>query len=216
VNINLAIGDPYDVPEEARRGFHSEAFRQFLYHWFADTWALTRGEVDLAFLNDLIPEECELAKELLRRNLKFRQTHIIEGTAMLGDLEAVPMLRDLLSKQSDLSWQLTISGVLWKLVRDPSFPEYLNRMKTSESAILKQAHLHQILWLGDERAIDLLIDLLDDHDDFVRRLALTSLNDLEDGRRFLAGEDVAYDEAAYRKRRHDPILRRRLVDALRK
>ena len=64
-------------------------------------------------------------------------------------------------------------------------------MKTGDSSTLKQAHFHQILWLRDERAIDLLLDMPDDKDHFVRFLALSKLNELEFGRRFWVPENKA-------------------------
>jgi HEAT repeat protein len=207
VLVNPSIRDVYDVPVYARQRTSSEAFKKFLYYWFADTRQLTRDGVEVSFLDDLTLEERELAKDLLRRNLKLRQTHIIEGTALLGDLEAVPLLRDLLAQQSSLSWQLTISGVLWKLVGDPAFPEFLHRMVSSDDTVLKRAHIHQVLWLRDERVIDLLIGLLDHKDESVRRDAFCELNCLDNTWR---------DAAEYRRRRNDPALRSRLMSGLQK
>ena len=205
----------YDIPEEVCQGPHSAAFRQFLHHWFVDSFALSRGEVDVSFINDLTPHENEIAKGLLRRNLKLRYTHIIEGAAVMADVGAVPLLRAMLADEPDLSRQLTIAGTLWKLVRDPSFVDCLNRMKASESSALKQAHFHQILWIGDERAIDLLIDMLEDKDKFVRFLALSTLNGLESGHRFQVPENKLPCRAAdYQKRRQDRVLRELLVGNL--
>jgi len=133
----------------------------------------------------------------------------------MGDTAAVPALRALLADESGLSRQLTITGALWKLARDSSFVDCLNRMKASESSTLKQAHIHQVLWLGDERSVDLLMDLLDDKDKFVRFLALSMLNSLEFGHRFLVPENGLPCKASdYRKRRHDQPLRQRMISNL--
>jgi hypothetical protein len=182
------VSDLYEIPEAIIHESHSRAFSQFLQNWFGNSWALTRGEVDLGFLNDLTSEEREIAKDLLRRNLKLKYTHLIEGLAALGDLTSVPMLRAMLASESDSSRQLTIAGALWKLNRDAAFVDCLERMKSSNHASLKQAHFYQILWLGDERAIDFLIELLNDPDRFVRFLAISTLNELEFERRFLVPE----------------------------
>src|SRR5271170_4078555 len=160
--------DVYDIPKEVRRGTHSAAFEQFLHHWFVDSLGLSRREVDLTFIKDLTPHESEIAKDLLRRNLALRYTHIIEGLAVMGDVSAVPALRTMLAEETNLSRQLTIAGALWRLVRDSSFVDCLSRMRSSNIPALKAAHFHQILWLEDERAIDLVIDLLEDEDSFVR------------------------------------------------
>lgn len=156
-----------------------------------------------------------MAKDLLRRNLKLRYTHIVEGIAEIKDVTAVPLLRDMLAKESDLSQQLIITGALWKLIRDSSFVNCLNRMKASKNSTLKKAHFHQILWLRDERGIDLLFDTLDDEDRFVRFLALSTLNELEFGRRFMVPENELPRRAAeYRERRQDRVLRELLINNL--
>ena len=55
----------------------------------------------------------------MRRNLKLRYTHIIEGTSALRDIGAVPILQAMLDEESDVSRRLTIAGALWKLSQDP-------------------------------------------------------------------------------------------------
>ncbi len=117
-----------------------------------------------------------MARELIRRNLKCRYNHIISGTWALDDVEAAPLLRALLDAESDESRRLTISGALWKLIRDPVFIECLNRAK--KSGLLGPAHLEQVLWLNDERSIDFLIDLLPQEDDDPRERRLLRLRDL--------------------------------------
>jgi hypothetical protein len=216
----VQLQDVYDIPEEVREGPHSPAFTRFLQLFFGD-WGssggydsrlLISGKADLSFIGDLAPHEAEVAKKLLRRNLKLRYTHILQGVAAMGDLVAVPALRAMLADEPNLSRQLSIAGTLWKLVRDPSFVDCLNRMKTSQERFLKQAHLHQVLWLGDERAIDLLLDLLEDSDSIVRSLALRNLTALELGRRLMVPiNQLPHSAAYYLERRHDRELRRLLV-----
>lgn len=204
----MILSDVYEIPEEVVRQPHSSAFDQFLQNWFGNSWALTRGEVDLAFLNDLTSEEREIAMDLLRRNLGLKYTHIIEGVAALGDLTSVPILQAMLTAEPDASRQLTIAGTLWKLNQNVAFVDCLKRMKASKQATLKHAHFHQILWLGDERAIDFLIELLDDADRFVRFLALSTLNELEFERRFLVPEtQLPCGSDHYRARRNDADFR---------
>ena len=115
----MRLPDSYDIPEEVARGPHSPAFAKFLSNWFGDTHALTHGELDLTFLEDLTAEELELAQEMVRRNLKLKYTHIIEGAAALHDIAAVPILRAMFNEESDESRRLTIAGALWKLIKDP-------------------------------------------------------------------------------------------------
>lgn len=208
-------GNDYDIPEKLISGSHSEAFSQFMYHWFENSWGLTRGEVSLKFLKLLTDQEREIAKNLLRRNLPLKYTHIIEGIVALEDTESVLVLSEMLAREKDLSRQLVLAGALWKLSKNSVFVEYLHRMKTSDKATLKQAHFDQILWLSDERAIDMLIDLLDDSDDFVRFLALSRLNELEFERGFpVPSKELPHQADYYRKRRNDESFMKIMVEHL--
>jgi hypothetical protein len=212
----MTFSSSYDLPEQIFHQPHSPAFKKFLHHWFVDTWALSRGEIDLSFLGEFTPEETEIAKNLLRRNLGLRYTHIIEGVAALNDVSAAPILRSMLDEETNASRRLTIAGTLWKLTSDPIFIECLNRMRASDDAILKSAHFHQILWIGDDRAISFLIDLLDDADRFVRYLALSTLNRLEFNQRFLVpAEQLPRQPEDYRRRRHDSSFRQLMTAHLR-
>jgi hypothetical protein len=99
---------------------------------------------------------------MVRRNLKLRYTHIIEGVSALQDIAAVPLLRAMFNEEPEESRRLTIAGALWKLVKDPIFIECLERAKTSES--LGYFEQLMVLWLDDSRAIDILIDVLPQRD----------------------------------------------------
>jgi hypothetical protein len=146
----------YDVPEEIASGDHSPAFRRFLWNWFGDTWALTHGELDLSFLDELSADELQMARALIRRNIKLggNHNHIVQGSAALGDLEAVPILRQMLGAEGDQSRRLVLAGALWNLVRDPMFIECLYEAKAQGGRLLAGIHLNQVLWLDDERAVD--------------------------------------------------------------
>lgn len=151
----------YDVPKAIVDGPHSQAFRQFLVNWFGGS--RVSFEERLRSADDLTPAEVALSRELIRRNLKCKHSHIISGTWVLRDVEAAPLLRVLFDHEEDESRRLEIAGALWKLNRDPVFVECLDRAKNS--GLFKVFfHLQQILWLNDERAIDYLIDLLPETD----------------------------------------------------
>lgn len=93
----MILSDVYEIPEAVVREPHSNAFAQFLQNWFGNSWALTRGEVDLTFLNDLTLDERQMAKDLLRRNLTLRYAHLIEGAAALDDVASIPILKGMLA-----------------------------------------------------------------------------------------------------------------------
>jgi len=195
-------GARYDIPAYDGES-PSPALSAFLRHWFENSRALTRGEVDLGFLSDLSEEELEYARDLLRRNLHLGYTHIVEGVAALRDLSAVPALRAMLDREEDLSRRLTIAGTLWRLTRDEVFVESLLEMKGCDDAVLRQAHIDQVLWLADERALAMLVDLLDDPDPFVRFLALARLNEIESDERFFVPESALPHQASYYRSRRD-------------
>ncbi|MCC6330225.1 MAG: hypothetical protein IT174_17080 [Acidobacteria bacterium] len=175
----------YDIPDNIFETARSDAFRQFYHYWFEDSFGLNRHEVDLEFLNELTPAERGLAIDLLRLNLRLGCAHIIEGIALLDDNESIPTLKKMLAEMTDASRRLTIAGSLWKLGKDESFPEEIERMVSRGDSLLKEAHLEQILWLRDERSIRFLIDLLEEEDTFASFLALSRLNEIEDNKRYL-------------------------------
>ena len=83
----MRLLDSYDIPESVAAGPHSPAFAKFLWNWFGNPMALSRGELDLTFLNELTPEELSLAKELIRRNLRVKHTRLFQGVEALHDEE---------------------------------------------------------------------------------------------------------------------------------
>lgn len=131
----MILRDSYDVPQEVASGLHSPAFAKFLRNWFGDTTALTHGELDFTFLQDLTPGELSVARELIRRNLRLKQTHMIMGAAALHDMDAVPILRALLDGESDISRRLTTAGALWKINRDPVFIRCLEEAKSAGGSL---------------------------------------------------------------------------------
>jgi hypothetical protein len=209
--------DSYDIPESVAAGPHSPAFAKFLWNWFGDPMALMRGELDLTFLSDLTQEELSLAKELIRRNLSVRHTNIFQGIEALHDEEAAPILRKMLSEETELTWRLTISGALWRLNRDPVFIKCLEEARSVRPSIFKGGHLWQVLWLEDERAVDFLIDLLDQKDWPAVSMTLGLLNRLEFGHVFgIYARKLPHQPADYRKLRSDPAFRAHMVAAIHK
>jgi hypothetical protein len=163
------LSDVYDIPQEVVDAPHSPAFREFLLTWFGSSRRIYFGLPDLTVLKDLTPEEITLAQQLVRRNLKCRYIHIINATWALRDTSTAPLLRMMLEEEPEESRALTIAGALWKLVRDPVFIQYLERAMGTG---LITAHINQVLWLDDGRALDFLIDLLPEEDEDERKAGL--------------------------------------------
>lgn len=206
----------YDLPLEVLEQDHSETFELFLHHFFFDPSAVARKELDLGFLQELEGEEKALAQDLVRRNLATRHTHLVEATALLHDQQAVPELRQLLANEKSLSRRLAISGALWHLAEDPVFFACLQEMQASDREILKEAHMYQVTWLNDERALDLLIGFLEDESETIRHLALSRLNTIEFRKLFLCKpHKLPHLAESYQSRRQDPDFRQAMVTNLR-
>lgn len=236
------LSDSYEVPQELIDNPPSPEFRQFLLDWFGSNRVESIDRFRSATC--LAPAEMPLARELMRCNLKTRRVHIINGTWILGDRDAIPVLRTMFGNELEESRRLTIAGALWKLDQDPVLIECLNRA----SGTLLIAHLEQVLWLNDERALDFLIDRLPENDDdpsFRRKRALgeafshTPLRRIFTGiflaeakvnaadrwvlgmlNRLETGRHVHLDDfrpaSYYRQRRNDPEFRALMVEAVRK
>lgn len=238
------LSDSYDVPQALIDDPPSPIFRQFLLDWFGSARRVSFNE-RLSVAGKLMPEETEIARQLIRQNLKCRHIHVISGTWVLGDLNAIPLLRSMFEEETNESRRLTIAGALWKLNRDPVFMESLIRAR--ESGLLR-AHLMQVLWLNDGRSLDFLIDTLpSDNCDEGKRTLITMGKFLSHtplcrlitrmichydlpkgaGPRALnllnhleAGHPVSPDEqhppSYYRTRRNDPAFREAMVRAVQK
>src|SRR5262245_54693034 len=81
----------------------------------------------------------------------------------------------MLEDEPDPSCRLTIAGATWKLVRDPVLIECLERTKGTGTMV---AHINQVLWLDDERALDFLTGLLPADDEDNRKATLIRLRSL--------------------------------------
>jgi hypothetical protein len=241
----MNLRDVYDLPRDLTATKRSPAFDQFLRNWFEDERQLRRGELDLGFLSRLSPEELEVARGLIRRNLKLRFVHIINGAVFLRDLSAVPLLKAMLDTEPDWDRGMEIAGALWQLTRDSVFVERLHQLKANNQ--LHGIHMLKILWLDDERALDFLVDLLNRVDRELKpsfqharaspiarlfgllkppaprmdngatgRRALSMLNDLEFGRLLVPVQDLPMQPKDYRVRRNDPAFRATMVRAIHK
>jgi hypothetical protein len=207
--------DSYYIPQDTADGVHSPAFQKFLSNWFGDTRALTHGELDLAFLDELTQNEVESARALIRRNLELgcNHNHMVQGAAALGDIDAVPILRRMLDAEASQSRRLVIAGALWNLVRDPVFLACLDQAREHGGRLLAGVHLEQVLWLDDERAVDFLVSLLDQTE--ARNWALNRLNTLELGAQAVPPAHMPHQPEYYRSKRQDPGFRHRMTAAVR-
>ena len=203
----------YDIPSQMIVKGLSKAFKLFYHHYFVDSSQLRRREADLVFLDEFTAEELVLARQLIRRNLRLRYVHLIEAVATLNDHDGIPQLRDMLKDEPNLSLRLTITGTLWKLIKDDSFIDCVNEMVVSGSETLKEAHINDVLLIGDVRAINTLMDLLSDSGRFVQFLALKHLNTIEHRTSFIM-KDLPSSPDHYIRCREDTDFMAKMVEGL--
>ena len=58
----------------------SQAFKDFYQNHFVNAYGLSRNEVDTYFFDSMSENENEIAKRLIRQNLKLRQSHLFYTT----------------------------------------------------------------------------------------------------------------------------------------
>ena len=155
----MKLRDNIDVPDDVLRGPHSPALHAFLWNWFG--YGRERDEVQ-GCIKALTPEELEIARDMVRRNLKLRQDGITQAVAELNDVSAAPILRAMLEEEPNESRRLVIAGTLWKIVRDPVLIKVLDHAKKYQS--LGFMVVTRALWLDDFSAVEFLIDLLHEKD----------------------------------------------------
>jgi len=160
--------------------------------------------VKLIFLKDI-------AKRLIRHNLKLRQAHLFRAAGELKDEQALPILYEQLNKNTDLSWLLSIGQAIWKINGDKIYLELLRKLQQHPNGTMKAAHFEQVTDFKDEESIEMLLDYLEDPDDFVRHLALSKLNFLATGKHAFENR---FDREHFLKRRKNETFKRELLHDL--
>lgn len=159
----------------------STAFKDFYACHFIDAFGLSRGDVDTYFFNAMTADEKEIAKRLIRQNLKLRQAHLFRASGLLQDKEALPILYEQFQNNTDLSWLLTIGQAIWMLNGDELYPTLLRQLKNHSSDTMREAHFDQVTDLKNEESIEMLFDYLNDKSRLVKSMALSKLNFLVTG-----------------------------------
>jgi len=160
----------------------STAFKDFYSNHFIDSYGLAREEVDLGFFITMTFEEKEIAKRLIRQNLKLRQVHLFKAAAYLDDKEALPILYEQFNNNTDFSWLMTIGQSIWKLNKDKLYPELLWQIKKQPNETMRFVHFRQVTDLANEESIELLYNFLYDESNLIKSTALTEMNFLAVGK----------------------------------
>ena len=202
---------PYQIDIDPNSERFSQPFKDFYHNHFVNSYGLARREVDTSFFQTMTDEEKEVAKRLIRDNLKLRQAHLFRAAGEFKDEQALPILYEQLNSNTDLSWLLSIGQAIWMINGDKIYLELLKKLLRHQSGTMKAAHFDQVTDFKDEESIEMLLDYLEDHDDFVRHLALSKLNYLATGKYAFENR---FDKKHFLERRVDQIFKRELLHSL--
>lgn len=202
----------YHLDIDPNSGKYSQAFKDFFHNHFVTSWGLARREVDTSFFTQMTSGEKEVAKRLVRNNLRLRHAHLFRAAGELKDEQALLILYEQLNGNTDLSWLLTIGQAIWKINGDKVYIELLRKMQNHPGGTLKAAHFEQVTDLKDEESIEMLLGYLNDADDFVQQLALSELNHLVAGQNSF---EQKFTKKYFLKKRTDEEFKDNLLRNLR-
>jgi hypothetical protein len=189
----------------------STAFKDFYKNHFIDQRGLARQEVDTYFFNSMTLEEKEIAKRLIRQNLKLRQVILFRASGLLQDKEALPLLYDQFQNNTDLSWLLTIGQAIWKLNGDELYPKLLRQLKDHTSDTMREAHFDQVTDLKNEESIEMLFDYLTDKSGLVKSMTVSKLNYISAGQ---YEQNQRFDRAYFLSKQNDKEFKSELLEKL--
>ena len=160
----------------------SKAFKDFYQNHFINAYGLSRNEVDTYFFDSMSENDKEIAKRLIRQNLRLRQSHLFKAAGILKDKEALPILYDQLNTNTDLSWLLVIGQAIWRINGDDIYSKLLRQLKEHSSDTMREAHFDQIVDLKNKESIEMLFSYLSDKSRLVQSMAISKLNFLSAGK----------------------------------
>ena len=191
----------------------SKAFKDFYQNHFINAYGLSRNEVDTYFFDSMSENDKEIAKRLIRQNLRLRQSHLFKAAGILKDKEALPILYDQLNTNTDLSWLLVIGQAIWRINGDDIYSKLLRQLKEHSSDTMREAHFDQIVDLKNKESIEMLFSYLSDKSRLVQSMAISKLN-------FLSAEKheqkQRYDKEYFMSKKTDEKFKNDLLVNLRK
>jgi len=113
MSLNDYLFEGYDLPRDALTEKHSRAFEKFVIDVFVYSGR------DGFSVDGLVGSELQLAKEIVRTNLRYG--HVREAAVALRDGAAVPLLEALLALQADISHRASIALCLFQITHDPKY-----------------------------------------------------------------------------------------------
>ena len=161
-----------------------------------------------------MPEnEKQIAKRLIRQNLKLRQSHLFKAAGILKDEEALPILYDQLNANTDLSWLLVIGQAIWKINGDEIYSKLLRQLKKHSSDTMREAHFEQIVDLKNKESIEMLFSYLNDESRLIQSMTLSKLTFLSAGKH---EQKQRYDKEYFLMKKTDEKFKDGLLENLRK
>ncbi|UAB75637.1 HEAT repeat domain-containing protein [Mesoflavibacter sp. SCSIO 43206] len=191
----------------------SKAFKDFYKNHFINAYGLSRNEVDTYFFNSMSENEKEIAKRLIRQNLKLRQSHLFKAAGILKDKQALPILYDQLNTNTNLSWLLVIGQAIWRINGDDIYPKLLSQLKEHSSDTMREAHFDQIVDLKNKESIEMLFSYLSDKSRLVQYMAISKLNFLSAGKH---EQKQRYDKKYFMEKKTDEKFKNDLLEKLKK
>ena len=191
----------------------SKAFKDFYQNHFINAYGLSRNEVDTYFFDSMSENDKEIAKRLIRQNLRLRQSHLFKAAGILKDKEALPILYDQLNTNTDLSWLLVIGQAIWRINGDDIYSKLLRQRKEHSSDTMREAHFDQIVDLKNKESIEMLFSYLSDKSRLVQSMAISKLNFLSAGKH---EQKQRYDKEYFMSKKTDEKFKNDLLVNLRK
>ena len=205
--------DKYFIDIDPNSGSFSNAFKDFYHNHFVNAYGLSRNEIDTYFFNSMSENEKDIAKSLIRQNLKLRQSHLFRAAGILKDEKALPILYDQLEENSDLSWLLVIGQAIWRINGDKIYPKLLRQLKEHSSDTLREAHFNQVVDLKNKESIEMLFGYLNDKSKLVQAMTLSKLNLLSEGKH---ESKQRFDREYFLAKKTDEKFKAQLLENLRK
>jgi hypothetical protein len=205
------MDNPYQIDIDPTSQHFSPPFKDFFYHHFVNPTGLIHNDVDTSFFTTMPDGEKEIAKRLIRDNLKVRHPHLFKAAGKLKDESALPILYEQFNANADYSWHLTIGQAIWRINGDNMYVELLRKLPAHRDPNMKAAHLRQVTDLKNEESIDLLFSFLNDKDKYVRLFTLSILNYLLLGTNTLEKE---CERKYFQARKDDPDFKKQLLPNL--
>ncbi|WP_452227611.1 MULTISPECIES: hypothetical protein [unclassified Lacinutrix] len=176
INEKESVTKKYIINIDPNSQTLSKEFKDFYYNHFVEPYGLSRNEVDTSFFKKMSTNELEISKDLIRKNLHLKYSHLFKASGELKDEKALPILYKFLNIETDLSWKLTIGRAIWRINNDNLYEKLLMNLATSKEENLKYIHFEQVYDLGEKKKVQFLKLMVGNDETLSERRATEILN----------------------------------------